>query len=80
MSKYSQDLINKVHGLKESGKTFKKISSDLQLSNSQVHYIIYKLKPKLKPENLQEIFDQANVAVKEADTILKRIKRLLFGS
>ena len=75
MSKYSQDLINKVHGLKESGKTFKKISSDLQLSNSQVHYIIY----KLKPENLQEIFDQANVAVKEADTVLKRVKRLLFG-
>ncbi len=76
MARYSQKFINKAHDLKESGLTIKEVAKQLKMSFNQATYILYSKKPKYK----QDIYADTDKAVKEVDTILKRIKRLLFGS
>lgn len=76
MAKYSQKFIDETHDLKESGLTIKEVAKKLKLDFNQATYILYSKKPTCK----QEIYADTDKAVKEVDTILKRIKRLLFGS
>ena len=76
MAKYSQKFIDETHDLKESGLTIKEVAKKLKLDFNQITYILYSKKPTYK----QDIYAGTDKAVKEVDTILKRIKRLLFGS
>ena len=76
MAKYSDKLIKSVHSMKDGGKTYKQIASEKKLTYNQVSYIINNKISK----TLEEIYVQADEAIKDADSLLKRIKRLLFGS
>ena len=76
MAKYSDKLIKSVHSMKDGGKTYKQIASEKKLTYNQVSYIINNKISK----TLEELYVQADEAIKEADSLLKRIKRLLFGS
>jgi len=87
MAKYSQKLIDKTHNLKESGLTIKEVSKKLNLKFGQVNYILYSKNPTYTPaelakeqKSLDELYDDADKAVKEAQTLIKRIKRLFFGA
>tara|TARA_R110000787_G_scaffold40976_2_gene101380 strand:- start:578 stop:808 length:231 start_codon:yes stop_codon:yes gene_type:complete len=76
MAKYSQKFIKSVHSMKDGGKTYKQIASEKKLTYNQVSYIINNKISK----TLEELYVQADEAIKDADSLLKRIKRLLFGS
>tara|TARA_R110001592_G_scaffold6922_5_gene38211 strand:+ start:405 stop:635 length:231 start_codon:yes stop_codon:yes gene_type:complete len=76
MAKYSDKLIKSVHSMKDCGKTYKQIASEKKLTYNQVSYIINNKISK----TLEELYVQADEAIKDADSLLKRIKRLLFGS
>ena len=87
MARYSQKFINKAHDLKESGLTIKEVSKKLNLKFGQVNYILYSKNPTHTPaelakeqKSLDELYDDADEAVKEAQTLIKRIKRLFFGA
>ena len=77
-TKVTQDLVNKVHHFKNAGRTAKMVSKELKLPINTVNYILYQKKPVTK--TMDELYAEADKAVKEADSTLKRIKRLLFGS
>ena len=89
-TKYKQKLIDKVHELRSYGMTANRIGHDLKLTTSTVNYILYKKQPSLPKEGnlevikggrktMDELYADADKAVKEADSVLKRVKRLLFG-
>lgn len=85
MAKYSQKFIDEAHDLKESGLTIKEVAKKLKLKVNQANYILYSRERSHKRAQLakdfgQDIYRDTDKAVKEVDTILKRIKRLLFGA
>jgi hypothetical protein len=94
MSKYSQDFIDKIHLFKSSGNSLEEVCNEFKITDSQARYVIYKklptytkraqlakeLEPGLNTIFGTELYDETDKAVKEVDTILKRIKRLLFGN
>ena len=88
--KYKQKLIDKVHELRSAGMTANRIGHETKLTTSTVNYILYKKQPSLPKDTnfefikggrktMDELYADADKAVKEADSVLKRIKRLLFG-
>ena len=78
MAKYSQKLIDDVHQMKILGKSYNQISDVKSLTFNQVTYILHKKIPS-KQKSLDELYVQADEATKEADSVLKRVKRRLFG-
>jgi orotate phosphoribosyltransferase-like protein len=76
--KIKQITVDKVHALRKDGLTASAISKKVKLPLNTVNYILYQKEPT--PKNLDELYAEADKAVKEADSTMKRIKRLLFGS
>lgn len=79
MSKYSQDFVDKIHLFKSSGNSLEEVCNEFKITDSQARYVIYKKLPTCTKRGT-ELYDETDKAVKEVDTILKRIKRLLFGN
>ena len=89
-TKYKQKLIDKVHELRSDGMTANRIGKHLKLTTSTVNYILYKKQPSLPKDatfevisgerkTMDELYADADQAIKDADSVLKRVKRLLFG-
>ena len=90
---YTQDVINKVHHLKASGTKPRHISKEIGMPVNKVNYILYKRAPEpefasgiqkdlekwAEKSSMKKVNDEVDDAIKNADTILGRIKKLMFG-